>query len=163
MLSLATGEHHTVVEQGYHARYVPTGHIVYTVGGSLMAVGFDLQRMETTGQPVLVEEGIRGMFGRAGEADFAVSRTGFLVFSPGPLTEGSQARRTLTWVSRGGKEEPLAAPPRRYAYPRLSPDGTQVALDVRDSDGRRHLGLAPCARDTDTGDAQVRPWDPSGP
>ena len=37
VLSLTTGEYHTVIEQGYHARYVPTGHIVYAVGGSLMA------------------------------------------------------------------------------------------------------------------------------
>jgi serine/threonine-protein kinase len=31
-----------------------------------------------------------------------------------------------------GKEEPIAAPARAYFYPRISPDGTRVALDVRD-------------------------------
>ena len=37
------------------------------------------------------------------------------------------------WVTRQGHEEPLAAaPPRGYFYPRLSPDGTRVALDIRD-------------------------------
>ena len=37
------------------------------------------------------------------------------------------------WVTRDGREEPLtAAPPRAYAIPRLSPDGTRVALDIRD-------------------------------
>jgi Tol biopolymer transport system component len=37
------------------------------------------------------------------------------------------------WVNRQGHEDPIAtAPPRAYAYPRLSPDGTRVALDIRD-------------------------------
>ena len=31
--------------------------------------------------------------------------------------------RTLVWVDRTGKEEPIAAPPRAYEHPRLSPDG----------------------------------------
>jgi hypothetical protein len=39
---------------------------------------------------------------------------------------------TLVWVDRKGREEPLDAEPNRYVYPRLSPDGTRVALDVRD-------------------------------
>jgi serine/threonine-protein kinase len=38
------------------------------------------------------------------------------------------------WVDRQGGEESLAAPLKPYLYPRLSPDGTRVALDVRDRD-----------------------------
>jgi serine/threonine-protein kinase len=38
------------------------------------------------------------------------------------------------WVNRQGREEPINAPPRAYAFPRLSPDGTRVALDVRDQE-----------------------------
>jgi Tol biopolymer transport system component len=37
-------------------------------------------------------------------------------------------RRTLVWVDRQGREEPLGVPPRAYGDPRLSPDGTQVAV-----------------------------------
>jgi Tol biopolymer transport system component len=36
------------------------------------------------------------------------------------------------WVDRTGKEEPVAAPPRAYEHPRLSPDGTRVALASSD-------------------------------
>ena len=36
------------------------------------------------------------------------------------------------WVNRNGREEPITAPPRAYTYARLSPDGTRLALDIRD-------------------------------
>ena len=38
------------------------------------------------------------------------------------------------WVDRNGREEAIAAPPRAYLYPRISPDGTQLALDARDQE-----------------------------
>ena len=37
---------------------------------------------------------------------------------------------TLVWVDRQGTVEPLPAPQRIYQFPRLSPDGTQIALIV---------------------------------
>ena len=43
--------------------------------------------------------------------------------------------RTLVWVDRQGREEPIPnVPPRAYTFPRLSPDGRRIALDVRDQD-----------------------------
>jgi len=39
------------------------------------------------------------------------------------------------WVDRQGREDPIKeAPPRAYFSPRLSPDGTRVALEVRDQE-----------------------------
>jgi serine/threonine-protein kinase len=35
-------------------------------------------------------------------------------------------------VDRRGGEYPIAAPARQYTYPRISPDGTRLVLDVRD-------------------------------
>jgi eukaryotic-like serine/threonine-protein kinase len=59
-------------------------------------------------------------------AQFAVSDNGTLVFLPpvGPRL------RTLAWVDRNGREEAVPTPPMEYVYPRISPDGTRVALDV---------------------------------
>jgi serine/threonine-protein kinase len=42
--------------------------------------------------------------------------------------------RMLVWVDRQGREEPVPAPLRTYQMGRLSPDGSRVALDVRDED-----------------------------
>jgi eukaryotic-like serine/threonine-protein kinase len=53
-----------------------------------------------------------------------VATDGTLVYAD---AQGSLAtdERTLVWVDRAGKEEPVAAPPRASLQPRLSPDGTR--------------------------------------
>ena len=47
---------------------------------------------------------------------------------------GVDVERTLVWVDREGREQPLAAGPRGYVNPRVSPDGTRIALSVRDQE-----------------------------
>ena len=37
---------------------------------------------------------------------------------------------TLSWIDRQGNEDPLPLAPERYRYPRISPDGSRVALDI---------------------------------
>jgi serine/threonine-protein kinase len=67
----------------------------------------------------------------SGGVNASIAVNGTLVYvSGGPL--GSA--RALAWVDRQGREELLAAPPRVYIYPRISPDGTRVALDIRDEE-----------------------------
>ena len=38
------------------------------------------------------------------------------------------------WVDRKGRETPLPAPARSYAIARISPDGSRIALDIRELD-----------------------------
>ena len=59
----------------------------------------------------------------------ALAPTGSLVYVSG--TWGG-APRTLTWVHRDGREEPLTAPPQQYFEPQVSPDGTRVVMTVAD-------------------------------
>ena len=60
-ISLQTGEQKTVVEGGRAPHYTPTGHLVYEadVTGTLMAATFDLERVEVTGSPIPILEGVR--------------------------------------------------------------------------------------------------------
>jgi hypothetical protein len=58
VLSVPTGKWHTLVDGGSYARYLPSGHIVYVHTGSLMGVAIDSSRMEITGSPVPVQEGV---------------------------------------------------------------------------------------------------------
>ena len=98
------------------------------MAGTLRAVRFDPDTLAVGSDPVPVVEAVTTL--GTGAAEFSVSRTGALVYVPGGATGGA---RSLVWVTRQGHEEPLAAaPPRAYTYPRLSPDGTRVALDMRD-------------------------------
>ncbi len=126
VLDLGTGIYQTVLRGGHHAHYLPTGHLVYGASGALRAVPFDVGRFAVTGSSVPILDGLATMAG--GGIDLAVAATGTLVYVPGSV---GGAQRSLVWVDREGREEPLAAPPRNYVYPRLSPDGTRVALDVR--------------------------------
>jgi serine/threonine-protein kinase len=73
---------------------------------------------------------------------------------------------TLVWVDRNGHEEALGTPIREYVYPRLSPDGRKVGLDI--SGPNRDIYVWDIARrvlqrlTTDPAeDAMVR-WSPDG-
>jgi serine/threonine-protein kinase len=65
-----------------------------------------------------------------GAANYGVSRFGTLVYVPA----GTPAPRSLVWVDRQGKETPISAPARVYDEPRLSPDGTRVAITTLDQE-----------------------------
>ena len=62
-----------------------------------------------------------------GAAHFSFSSLGSLLYIPGGI---GGTERTLVWVDRQGAVEPLAAPPRRYNAPRLSPDGQRLAVEI---------------------------------
>ena len=125
--SLDGGARRVVVAGGTDARYLPTGHLVYALRGSLLALPFDVGRLEVTGGPVpLVDDVAQSVGGVTGAAQFAVSGDGTLVYVPASsLSVAATAR--FVWVDRMGHEEPVSAPPRLYLVPRLSPDGGRVA------------------------------------
>ena len=64
-----------------------------------------------------------------GQALYSVSRTGTLAYAEGV---GGYPVRTLVFVDRDGREEPVGAPSRAYWWPRLSPDGQQVGVHIMD-------------------------------
>jgi Tol biopolymer transport system component len=116
---------------GSHGHYVASGHLVYVAAGTLRAIPFDLNRLETHGTAVPVL--LRLTAKATGTADFAVAADGTLVYLDAPASFTANAR-TLVWVDRSGKEEPIAAPPRTYVTPRTSPDGTRIALASLDEE-----------------------------
>ncbi len=125
--SLETGERRIVIERGSYARYVPTGHLVYAREDKLLAAPFDLDQLQLTGPPAVVLAGVANYSEELGETPFSVSESGSLVYVPGTA---SASQRTLVWVNRQGAVEPLAAHPRNYGSPRLSPDGQRLAVQI---------------------------------
>ena len=105
---LVSGER-TLVRGGSDARYVPTGHIVYAVGGVLRAVPFDLERLEVTGAPVPVVLGVQRLSTRivsgqaAANAYYSVSDTGTLIYVPGPTS--TLARTGIAFIDRAGNSK----------------------------------------------------------
>ena len=127
VLSLETGKTDVLFDGGTNPRYSPTGHIVFCRAGALLAMPFDLERLERTGDPVTVVEGI--LMDPRGAAHFTFSDDGSLAYVPGGMLV---LDRKLVWVNRQGEVEPLPAEARVYMNPSLSPDGRQVAVATRE-------------------------------
>jgi serine/threonine-protein kinase len=129
VLSLETGDKTIVFEGATQAGYAATGHLVYALPGTgnLMAVSFDVERLEVSGSPIPILEGVR--YNLPGRVDYTFSDDGTLVYIPGG--EGSR-KGAPVWVDRDGEvveqivDEPLVGP----VNPRLSPDGRRLALSV---------------------------------
>jgi hypothetical protein len=122
----STRQRKTLVQGGTHPRYSPSGHLLYAHDGKILAVAFDPERLEVDGQPFTVLEGVQ-MSRNTGVANYDVSASGDLAYIPGICDGGT---RTLVWVDRDGKAEPVPIPPRSYLHPRLSPDDRRLAIEV---------------------------------
>ena len=131
VLDLDTGDVTRLGLAGVSPHYVSTGHLVYAAeDASLRAVPFDATSLQVTGNPVPLVEGVLVKIG--GAADFSVADNGSLVYAPGSTGGGDVV--TLTWVDRDGNEEAIPVPPQAYGRPRVSPDGTRVAVAITNRD-----------------------------
>ena len=118
VLSLETGEIRVLL-QGVRARYAHSGHIVYVSGeGTLLAVPFDMDRLEVTGPSRSLMEAI---------GDFALSETGSLIYLPG--SGAGVGGGVPVWMDGDDSEQLLdPALPGLFETPAFSPDGRRVAL-----------------------------------
>lgn len=135
-----------ILFDGYGARYVPIGYIVYHMvdKDGVYAVPFDLAKLSLTGDPIPI---VNDVWGRI---QYAVSDTGTLAYIPSEDKTQALGEFRLVWVSRDGKEEPVSAKPNTYGYPRISPDGTRLALTVF-SGKNREIRIWDFARQSMTG------------
>jgi serine/threonine-protein kinase len=118
--SLQNAERKVLVNGGTGAHVLATGQLVYMHDGSLFGVPFNARTLEVTGVPVLIAEDVPAV----GGGQFAISSDGTLVYPTVPPS----SLRALVWVNRQGREDPIPAAPGGYFDPRLSPDGTQLAV-----------------------------------
>jgi eukaryotic-like serine/threonine-protein kinase len=122
-----------LLRMGSDARYLPSGHLVFVRMREILVAPFDADNLLVSGEPVSVVNDVADAGELTGAAHFATSVTGSLVYVPASeVSERPLPNRTLVWVDRNGREVSIPAPPRRYFVPRLSPDGTHVALEIRD-------------------------------
>jgi serine/threonine-protein kinase len=162
VVSLQTHQIRRLIPGGTHAQYVPTGHLVYgTLDGALLAVPFDLKRLEVTGAPVSILQGVLAK-SSSGNSDFAVSPTGTLAY-----VSGQVASATLALVDRSGKEQLLGGPLATPESPRFSPDGRRIALDQAGSGTAFDVWIygietSTLSRFTFGGNARYPGWAPDG-
>jgi serine/threonine protein kinase len=160
-LSFESGKRKVLVEGGSDARYLSGGYLAYVRNGTLFLVGFDPKRLEVTGTPVPMIEGV--MTGASdGGAVFAVSNNGTLVFQPGTF---ATRQRNLVWMDRTGKSTNIMEEVKPYASPDISPDGKQIALTLEGSSYDvwvYDLGRGTLTKATFGADDYSPHWSPDG-
>ena len=143
IIRVSEGKAQTLLEipQGrvHSLSYSPTGHLVYQKsqsyfrGGGIWAVPFDLETLEATGAPFLVEQ--------AGEGP-RVSDDGTLIYST------QTDLRQLVWVDRTGQVlGPIGQPQNRMGDIALSRDGTHVGVSAVE-DGNADIWIHDVERGT---------------
>lgn len=121
---LGSTERRTIVRGGTAPRVASAARLLYTRGGVLHALPIDAHGVVTG---TVITDLADVMQSTDGAAQIAISRTGGLIYVP---RGASPAERTLVWVDREGNVQPLAAAPRAYASPRLSPDGRTLVVTI---------------------------------
>jgi Tol biopolymer transport system component/tRNA A-37 threonylcarbamoyl transferase component Bud32 len=140
--------------------YVP-GHVFFLQDAALFARPFDEQRLEFSGDPIRIVDGIPVT--GPGRAPFSVSAAGVLAYWPYPMGTPT----TLHWFERNGRTSAVVGGSAQYVGFALSPDAGHLAFSrasqgggvdvwVRDlSDGRE-------TRLTFDGAAFTPQWSPDG-
>jgi serine/threonine-protein kinase len=137
VLDLTSDQRTLIIPGGSNPHYASSGHVVYGVDGTLRAAPFDLDRLEVTGDPITVLEGV--VTQDSGAAHFSIGQDGSLVYVTGEA--GGGASRSLVWLDHEGREELLGMTPRPYDWPRVSPDGRRVIVDTGEDDDGGDLFL----------------------
>jgi serine/threonine-protein kinase len=144
--SLRSGTRTEVLKRAREARYVQTGHLVYTSAGTLLAIRFDPGTRATVGGAVALIQNIPDGGTNSGASQIVFAANGTMAYVEG---DASAQLATLVWVDRKGGEASTAgsvASP-GLANPRISPDGRHVAmisdgdLWVQDLQGRPPIKL----------------------
>jgi eukaryotic-like serine/threonine-protein kinase len=115
------------------AAYAPPGYLLFVRDEALMAQPFDAERLELTGEPSVIADGV-WVAAPAGQASFSVSHSGVLAY-----VNASLFNIQLTWLDRTGRQIAAIGQPDRWAItPQVSPDGKHIAIP-RGPFGSRHI------------------------
>ncbi len=162
VFDIPAGTRKVVRAGGYHGRYLLSGHLVYVQNGALFGIAFDLDRMEGTGSPVSMIEGVLTQ-ADTGAAQVAISATGTLAYQAGPILGGGIP---FEWVSADGSATSLRQTRTNWFNLRFDPDGRRLAFHV--GDGESDIWVYEWAREsvsrfTTHSAADTHPlWTPDG-
>src|ERR1700674_5288994 len=127
--SLRGGARRVLVEGSSYARYLPSVHLVFSRGSSLVAAPMDLARLELTGSPVSVLDDLQVLRPvGSGAAELAASATGTLAYQP-----VAALSRSVVSTNRTGAPQTLPLPPRGYVAVAVSPNGDRLALSIKEA------------------------------
>jgi eukaryotic-like serine/threonine-protein kinase len=162
--SLDTQPPKRVVESSSLAIFATPGYLLFARGKTLLAQPFDLDRLRLNGRPVAIADQLSSSGSMSGLRTFSVSSSGVLAYHA-----GSGNKTQLAWLDRTGRELGVLGPPADHYAPRLSPDGTRLAVGRLDPDSTNgdiwlmDLGRNVASRFTfDPADDTLPVWSPDG-
>lgn len=153
----------TELTEGSYPQYATSGHIVFAREANLMALPFDAGSRQPRGTATAIVTDLR-VNSAAGSALFAVSEN-TLVYRP---VTAAFVPRVLVWVEANGVEKALPIEPRPFLQPRLSPDGTRLAVTVGERRTDRNVWIYDFARGAlspltvDAGEEESAVWNHDG-
>ena len=121
------------------AYYLDSGHLVYARRGEIFAMPVDSSEQEVTGPAQLVTSGVASStvgYERLGRSSLVAARTGRLVYAS---ESASPTDNLLTWVDRQGTSTDIDGVAAPHQAPRLSPDGSQIAMTIQGNRFSRDL------------------------
>jgi eukaryotic-like serine/threonine-protein kinase len=115
--------------QGTFPRFLRTPwgkYLIWSRGGDLYASTFSLSRMEVTGPPIKILDGVSVNAG-SGAAAYSVSDAdnGTIAYIPGSL---DIAKNDLVWVDRKGNEQEALSTSGPYLMPEISKEGHMLVV-----------------------------------
>jgi eukaryotic-like serine/threonine-protein kinase len=128
LASVDSTEASTLIEDSTNAQYVQPGYILFGRKNDLYAWRFDPKKLKLEGQPTsLLDEKI-SMWEPKNLLVFSASDQGTIVYLPEVVRKS-----TLKWVGRDGRPLGDLGAPAFHITPRISPDGTKVAVMTADA------------------------------
>ena len=130
-VNLQSGERKPVFDGAWMARFAPPATLLVQRRGALLALPFDPVTAEVRGEERLVLDNVGGE-PSSGAGFFAGGEGGTLAYVP---TEALVGETTVVIVEADGALTRLPLPEKRFWYPRFSPDGRSLILDVGSGQG----------------------------
>jgi serine/threonine-protein kinase len=159
VVDLTTRQRKTLTTDGFAARYVSSGHLLFARANTLVAVAFDPDRLEIHGTPRPIQEHIGTKPTAA--ANYSVANNGTLIYAPGGA---GAVKGRVVWVGRDGRDLGPVIPGDldRPGFPRISPDGRRLALNVAGDLWVYDLGGRPPIKLTFDGASYASIWSTDG-
>jgi Tol biopolymer transport system component len=121
-----SGDVRPLIAGGAFPRYAASGHVLFLRNGAIVAAPIDVAARTASDQSVAVIPDVF-MNPAIASGNFAISAAGTLAYAP---ASAANFNRSLVWIDAMGERTAVTEERRFFEWPRVSPDGQQIAVSV---------------------------------